>query len=351
MTIILFLLLLSVIICIHEAGHLLFAKLFGVYAYEYSFGMGPALFQKKTKETTYSIRAIPIGGFVALAGESDGDAYPDAVVPEGRRLTDKPAWQRIIILLAGVFMNFLLCLLILSGILLWSGQFAESPEARIVSVTENSPAEKAGLQADDLIIGLKEGPRSMKPKNFQDLQTFFMLVEEEDVEITVLRGEEELTLTVHPEYSEEYRQYMIGITGPGMVIREVNLFNCLYYGFKEMIYLFTVMVESIRTLFFGRNLDQLSGPVGIYTATEESVSYGLAGYLVLMAELSLNVGLLNLLPLPVLDGGQVVITIFEALFRRKLNDKVKIGLMAACWVLLIMLMLFVTWNDISRLMG
>ena len=103
MTIIYFLLLLSAIILIHEAGHLVAAKFFGVYCYEYSFGMGPLLFKKKGKETQYSVRCLPIGGYVAMAGEQDGDElYPDVVVPEGRRLTDKKPWQKIIIMLAGV---------------------------------------------------------------------------------------------------------------------------------------------------------------------------------------------------------------------------------------------------------
>lgn len=350
-TFILFLLMLSLIICIHEAGHLLTAKLFGVYAYEYSFGMGPALFQKKGKETVYSVRAIPMGGFVSLAGESDGDAYPDVEVPEGRRLTDKPTWQRIIILLAGVFMNFLLALVILSMIMLWAGHYAQSPEARIVKVQPDSPAERAGLQDGDLIVKLAEGQRTMKPKTFQDLQTFFLLIEDKSIEMTVLRDGKEITVEVIPEFSEENQQYMIGIQGPNVIYKDVNIFNCWYYGFLEMGYLFSLLVESIRTLLFGHNLDQLSGPVGIYSATEQSVSYGMAGYFLLTAELSLNVGLLNLLPLPVLDGGQIVITLGEAITHRKMSEKVKIAIMGACWILLIALFIFITWNDILRLIG
>ena len=113
MTIIYFLLLLSAIILIHEAGHLVAAKLFGVYCYEFSFGMGPVLLKHKGKETQYSLRALPVGGFVAMAGETDGDeAYPDVEVPAGRRLTEKKPWQKIIIMLAGVFMNFVLAFMI-----------------------------------------------------------------------------------------------------------------------------------------------------------------------------------------------------------------------------------------------
>ena len=131
MTIIYFLLLLSVIITIHEAGHLLAAKKFNVYCYEFSFGMGPLLWHKKTKETQYSIRAIPIGGYVSMAGEADGDEmYPDIEVEDSRRLINKPWWQKIIIMLAGVFMNFLLAWVIFSLIILSAGAFADHRQGR-----------------------------------------------------------------------------------------------------------------------------------------------------------------------------------------------------------------------------
>ena len=349
MTIIYFLILLSVIICIHEAGHLLAAKLFNVYVYEYSFGMGPALFKKQGKETCYSIRAIPMGGFVSLAGETDEDVHPEIEVPEERRLCNKPAWQKIIILLAGVFMNFVLCFVILSMLYLRSGFYPQSPAARIVKVMENSPAERAGLQDGDVIVHLAQGAHTSDPETFQDLQMFFYDLENETVEVTVDRNGTLVTATVNCEKNED-GSYRIGIQGPELEYKQVTLLNCWGYGLKEMGYFVRLMRDSIRTLIFGRNLNQLSGPVGIYSATEQSVSYGLTGYLLLMAELSLSVGIMNLLPLPVLDGGQVVITLFETIFRHKLSEKVKIGLMGACWVLLIGLMVFVTWNDISRLM-
>ena len=347
MTILYFIILLSVIICLHEAGHLIAAKIFGVYCYEYSFGMGPLLFKKQTAETQYSIRAIPIGGYVAMAGESSDEVYQDIPIPEGRKLTDKPIWQRLIILLAGVTMNFLLCYLILTMLVLRAGGFVESPRAYINEVVEDSPAERAGLQAGDVIVSIYADGSLTKPKTFQDMQTVFLLLEEERVDITVSRDGEEVTLEVFPEM----QSYRIGIVGPSAEVVPVNLLNCWKYGAKEMKYFSTLLVAGIRSILSGRNLDQVSGPVGIYTATEQSVSYGLVGYLVLMAEISLNVGLMNLLPLPVLDGGQVVITIGEGILHKPLNEKVRVGLMAACWVLLIGLMVFVTWNDISRLIG
>lgn len=351
--ILLFLLLLSVIICIHEFGHLIAAKMFGVYCFEYSFGMGPVVFKKKGKETQYSVRALPIGGFVSMAGEVDGDeAYPDVEVPEGRRLTDKKPWQKIIVMLAGVFMNFVLCLVIFAGINLYNGTYVSYPKAEVNSVEKDSPAEKAGLQAGDKIIKIvKEDGSSCKPKNYMDISSFVYGYSGVET-YTVQRGEQTLTVEITPEYDEESQSYKIGIYAPEAEREKVNVVNCFYYGAQDMVTITRVMLTTLAGLFFhGSNLDQLSGPVGIYQATSTYASMGIASFLLLIAEMSLNVGIFNLLPLPILDGGQVVVTLVEWVIHKPVNTKVKTVIMGACWVLMIGLMLFVTWNDISRLLG
>ncbi|MBE6129413.1 MAG: RIP metalloprotease RseP [Erysipelotrichaceae bacterium] len=352
MTIIYFLLLLSVIITIHEAGHLLAAKKFNVYCYEFSFGMGPLLWQKKTKETKYSVRAIPIGGYVSMAGETDADElYPDVKVPDERRLINRPWWQRIIILLAGVTMNFLLAWLIFSIVYLSQGVYTESPPAVVGSVRENSPAERAGFEPGDIILEIrKDDGDSVRPKTFMDMQTFYI----DDTEVAtyvIERNGQQLELQVTPEFNEEQQTYLIGITSGDVVVKEVNLINCWYYGAREMKDITSLMIRTITNLFRGIGLNQLSGPVGIYQATETYASFGLLSLLFLMAQLSLNVGIFNLLPLPVLDGGQVVITLAEVITGKKMNEKVKIGLFLVCWIALISLMLFATWNDIARIFG
>ena len=352
MTIIYFLILLSMIIVIHEAGHLLAAKRFGVYCYEFSFGMGPLIWKKKGSETQYSIRAIPIGGYVSMAGETDGDQlYPDVTVPEGRRLIEKPWWQRVIIMLAGVFMNFLLAWVLFSLIILSGGGFRTSPEAIVDIVVAGSPAEAAGFQSGDRILNIeKEDGSSVKPKTYLDMQTFTSGYGEKEI-YTIDRNGEEIVIEVTPEYSEESDAYLIGIVGPDSGYTSVNILNCWYFGAYEMVTITRLMFMTIMSLLRGIGLSQLSGPVGIYQATETYASMGFASFMFLVAQLSLNVGIFNLLPLPVLDGGQIVITLCEAIARRQLNEKIKTGIMLACWVLLIGLMLFVTWNDIVRLIS
>lgn len=348
----LFLIMLSVIICVHELGHLIAAKIFGIYCFEYSFGMGPKLFQKKGKETAYSIRAIPIGGFVSMAGETDGDAaYPDVEVPEGRRLTDQKPWKKIVVMLAGVFMNFVTCVVILGGINLYNGVYVSYPEAMIEQVEPGGPAETAGMQAGDRIVKItKEDGSSVSPSNYMDISSFVYGYSGQETYI-VERDGEQLTFVVTPVYDEESGSCKIGIYSPQPKQSDVNLFNCLYYGFEDMIAIGRVMITTLQGLFFhGSNLDQLSGPVGIYEITSTAASMGIVSFLFLMAQLSLNIGIFNLLPLPVLDGGQVIVTMVEWALHKPLNEKVKTGLMGACWIVLIGFMLFVTWNDISRLL-
>lgn len=148
--IIAFIVLLSVIIVVHELGHMLVAKHFGVYCHEFSLGMGPVLYQKKGKETTYSIRAIPFGGYVLMAGEEDGSQDDETEwlkeVPENRKLTSKPTYQKVLVMLAGVIMNFLLAWVIFIGISLANGYRQSDPLPVVYEVIENSPASEAGLQ-------------------------------------------------------------------------------------------------------------------------------------------------------------------------------------------------------------
>lgn len=351
MTIIYFLLLLTVIICLHEAGHLLAAKLFRVYCFEYSFGMGPLLFQKQIGETKYSLRALPIGGFVSMAGELDGDeAYPDVVVPSGRRLTEVAVWKKIIIMLAGVCMNFVLAWFLCSLIVLNQGIYVDSPKAVVQTVLENSPAEDAGFQAGDIIMHMvSEDSDEISPQTFMDMQVFLLEHSGAKIEYEIMRGEAIIHLSVQPKQNPETETYYIGISAPNPDTHNVNLLNCWYYGAKQLHIIGKMMLSYIAKLFRGIGLNHLSGPVGIYTATKQSSEMGLASYFFLMAQLSLNIGIVNLLPLPVLDGGQVVITLAESLLRKKLNDKIKITIMGVCWVILISLMLFVTWNDVVRL--
>ena len=268
MTAVLFIVLLSIIVTIHEFGHFLVAKAFGVYCFEFSIGMGPAIFTRKGKETQFSIRALPIGGYVAMAGETEGDeAYPNVKVPEGRRITDQKPWKKICIMLAGVAMNFLLAWVIFSMFLLNTGTFKKSSEPVIATVLENSPAEQAGLQAGDRIIKVvKEDGSSVEPNTFLEFQAFNG--DNKDTEtFTILRDGQTVTVDVTPTYNKETDSYMFGISAKAGEQVKINILNCWYYGLVEMQVITSMTVQALLNLVRGKGLNQISAPVGIYPAT------------------------------------------------------------------------------------
>ena len=352
LTILLFLLMLTVIICLHEAGHLLAAKKFGVYCYEYSFGMGPVLRQWQKGETLYSIRALPIGGFVAMAGETEGDeAYPNVAVPDGRRLTQQKTWKRIVIMLAGIFMNFVLAYVIFCGLSLYSGRFAEPQKPIIQEVLPASSAARAGLQTQDEIIKITFADGySKKIRTFSEISYALLESESDAITVTVKRNVETVDLPVTLTKDEETGTWRLGIRGPQIEVKSVNLLNCWKYGGLELTDMTRTMLSTLKRLLHGSGFKQLSGPVGIYRATQETVSLGLVSYIYMIGLLSLNVGIFNLLPLPVLDGGQVVLTLAEHLYGKPLNARFKTIIMIGTWILLLGLMVAVTWNDVLRLL-
>ena len=354
LTLLLFLLLLSLIVVIHEFGHLIAAKAFGVYCHEFSLGMGPKIFSKKFKETTYSLRAIPMGGFVAMAGDNDNalETSVDVEVPVERTLLGIAPWKKIIIMLAGIFMNIILAIFIVAMVLLSNGQYGISPDTTIETVMVDSPAEKAGLEAGDKIIELSfENGASSKPETLDDLKTFLLGYDGNgpiEVKVLDIEGNERICELV-PEYSEEYQSYMLGITSSNIKVVEVNFFNCWYYALDYCFFVLRTIFMSLSQLIRGIGLQNLSGPVGIYQATEQAASMGPQTYFMMMAVISLNVGIFNALPLPIMDGGRVVITLVEMIIGHPISKKMEESLMTASMLLLLALVVYATFQDLTKL--
>ena len=353
MVLILFILLLSVIIVIHEFGHLIAAKIFNVYCHEFSMGMGPLLFKKKFKETTYSLRMIPIGGFVAMAGDTDNalETSVDVEIPYERTLPGISTYKRIIIMFAGIIMNILLALLISSLVFLSVGKYAYASGTVLSDVWENYPAYKAGLRAGDEIVRMEypDLNTSIEPDSFDDITLFMYGNEDKAVTITVERGASEHVFTITPEFNAEENRYMLGISSEGYRIVDVNIGNFIFVGFDYLYSVLKTILFSLSQLFRGIGLNNLSGPVGIYQATSEAVSMGIESYLLMIAVISLNVGVFNALPLPILDGGRVVIAVIEKIIGKPLEEKYINIMMSVSMVLLLGLMLFATLQDILRL--
>jgi len=355
LNILLFVLLLGIIITIHEAGHLIAAKIFNVYCGEFSIGMGPKIFSHKFKETLFCLRAIPIGGYVAMAGDNDNQIEPDvdeSNLPPERTLKGIHPLKKIIIMLAGIFMNLILAVLIVAMIYLSIGKVAVSPKPIINQVTENSPAMSAGLKVGDEVIECKlDNGYSIKPSTFDELSAFLTTYEEGVVHFTIKRDNEQLKIDVTPEFNEEEGRFLMGIMSQERTVADVNFFNCWYYAIIYLRETMKLLITTLLGLFRGVGLKNLSGPVGIYKVTEQAVSMGATTYLNLVAIISLNVGLFNALPLPIMDGGRVLITIIEWIIGKPINEKLEKVIMTASVVLILALLLYVTSQDILKLVG
>ena len=301
--ILVFFVILGAIVLIHELGHFLTAKLFGVYCAEFSIGMGPKLFSKKKGETDYQIRALPIGGYVAMAGEADQeDSELMKDVPYERTLKGIKTWKKCIIMLAGVFMNFVLALVLLIGI--YSFVEVQTNTSEIGSVVKNNGAYNAGVQAGDTINKITINGEEHIIASFSDIQSVL--------------SNENLQLDTDTVTINQFIEYALLI--------------------------FTTLGKLITDLT--HTVSQLSGPVGIYTVTAQVTQSGsISTLLSLTALLSTNIGMFNLLPIPGLDGSQVLFALVEKIIRREIPTKMKYALQMAGLILVIGLMNFVTIND------
>ena len=349
MNLIYFILVMSVLVIVHEFGHLIVAKYFHVYCEEFSIGMGPKIISKKFKETTYSLRALPIGGFVAMAGDNENALETKVVsdIPVERTLLGIAKWKKILIMLAGVVMNFILALVISSSIIASNGVYKLDTLPIVDGVVENSPAANAGMKKGDEIIKVEfNDGRSIKPSSFEDI-LIFSYGNTERIIYTILRENEELQFVMVPELNNG--TYSSGIMIPQPTVVETNIFNSFYYGADYLINTGVNVVKSVGHMITGKGLEQVSGPIGIYNVTAEAASMGFATFINFIGIMSLNLGILNLLPLPVLDGGRILLTAIEMIIRKPINKKLENIIMSISMILLIGLMIYVSFNDIIKL--
>lgn len=342
---ILFILILGVIVLIHEAGHFTWAKLSGVYVYEFAIGMGPKLFGKKIGETEYTVRAIPIGGFCQMAGE-DLDTDEDKKIPKNQRLQSKNCFQRFLIMFFGPGNNFILSLILLFFIaLIWGGT---TMNPIITEVVDKYPAEEAGLSPGDRIIEVN----GHKVTTSDDVSLYLAIAKKDDTnDIKVIKGSGETkTYKVQPAKEEKDGKdvYMFGISMQQE--KTTGLGNAFSYMGNKFCSLVKQMFLTVKFLVTGDiGLDQLSGPVGIYTVVGEQSKAGLASILFLVAYLSINVGFLNLLPLPAFDGGHILFILIEMIAGRPVNPEIENKIHTIGLILLMLLMLFVTIHDVFNL--
>ena len=351
----------SAVIAIHEFGHFAVAKLCGIRVNEFSIGMGPALWKTVRKGTQYTLRALPVGGYVALEGEESPEsqqaeaardrreeAAPAPVPPEegtGIPLNEAPVWQRMLVMVAGAVMNFVLGFVVL--LILLTAQSSPLTSKVIYAVEDSALCGQTGLQAGDEIVAVN-GRRCFVAN---DIIYELVRTEQYRADFTVLRDGQtvELPDVQFDTWTDEAGQVhmSLGFTVYGLaktprnVLREAGN-SMLYYG--------RIIFTSLADLLRGReNINNLSGPVGIVTAIGQAASYGWQDLLQLLALITINLGIFNLLPFPALDGGKVVFLAIEGITGHAVPEKLQGSLTVAAFALLFGLMIFATYNDIIRL--
>lgn len=343
MTLIYFILILGLIVLIHEFGHYFFAKRAGIYVYEFSIGMGPRIFKwtRKNDETEYSIRLIPIGGFVQMAGEEIED---DPDVPKNMKFTTKTFGQKFMTVIAGIMNNFLLAIVLLFLFALFNG--APQNKAIIGDISKGTSAYTSGLKKGDRVLTVN-GKKA-------DTSDIFALELQVNIGKKVTLGVDrdgkfhEITLKAKKVKEDGKEVYRYGF----QITDEVKkgFFESIIYAITKTISLLHQMVLTIFYLVTGSlGLKSFSGPIGIYNIVGLASASGFWSLVSLTALLSVNVGFINLLPLPAFDGGRLLFIIIEKISGKKVNPKLENTIHAIGFFLLMALMLLITYNDIIRL--
>jgi len=346
-----FVIVLGVLIFFHELGHFLLAKAFGVKVETFSLGFGPKLIRKKWGETEYAISLLPLGGYVKMLGEDPEEQEIDPKEIE-RSFMHQSILKRIAIVAAGPIFNLLLAVPLFFVSNLFIGARIMTPE--VGGVTPDSPAEKAGLRKGDLILEI-DGKRV---QTWDDVRKMIIDSREETLNVIIEREGERLSLKVEPEvkrvktlFGEEKDQKVIGIiSAQKFTSVEIGLWDAAKDSFQktwEIIYLtiYTLIKLIERVL----PLSSIGGPLMIGQMTGQIAQENWGYLLPFMAIISINLAILNLLPFPVLDGGMILIFLFEAIIRRPLSIKAREIIQKIGIGFLIFVMILVTWNDLMRI--
>ncbi|MDA8404461.1 MAG: RIP metalloprotease RseP [Desulfobacteraceae bacterium] len=341
---------LGVLIFVHEFGHFLCAKASGVGVEKFSLGFGPKILSKTFGRTEYRLSAIPLGGYVKMVGEQPDEILDPADIPFS--FTHKPVWQRMIIVAAGPVFNFLLAIVIFFGIFWSSGLLMLQPV--IGEVTAGSPAQRAGLLSGDFIKAID----GKSVESWSDLSETIMNSGGKSLRLTVRRGGETLTLSVTPAddvmknvFGEDQHRYIIGVKSTGETItRPLGPVAAFQESLSRTYMICELTVMGIVKVFQGSiSPKTIGGPIMIAQMAGEQVQQGFVNFLAFIALISVNLGILNLFPVPVLDGGHLLFFFIEAVIRRPVSLKTREIAQQVGDFLLLMLMVFVFYNDIMRL--
>lgn len=342
-----FILVLGPLIFIHEFGHFLCAKLFGIRVLKFSLGFGPKVFGRTVGDTEYLVSAFPLGGYVKMYGESLTDEVPSD--QEGFSFSHKAIWQRFLVVFSGPLFNLIFAVLLFSSIFAFMGISQPVNEAIIGGVTVDSPAAKAGLMPNDRILSINGAP----VQKWTDVARLIKLSEGNPVTLTVRRGEQTLTLTGQPKMEKDKNifgevidtRYMLGIRVADELV-PISPGEALQIGALHTWTLIKItLLGIVKIIQKVVPASELGGPIRIAQIAGQQMSAGWANLLHFAGLLSVSLGVLNLFPIPILDGGHLVFFAVEAIRRKPLSVETRERLQMIGLVLLVSLMLFVFYND------
>jgi regulator of sigma E protease len=345
-----FIIVLGVLIFFHEFGHFLIARLFGVGVEKFSLGFGPRLIGKKIGITDYRLSAIPLGGYVKMVGEEPDAEIDPADLPLS--FTHKPVVQRMLIVAAGPVFNILLAVLIFFGIFWASGTFIMKPS--IGSVRAGSPAAAAGLMKGDLITVIN----GIQINSWDEMAEIINASEGHTLSLSVRRQESTLDFSIAPEkmptqniFGEEIQRHVIGIEASReSYSKEMNPFEAFTESLRQSYRVIELMVVIIAKLIKGDiSTDTLGGPIMIAQMAGDSAKAGVGSLIFFIALISINLAIINLLPIPVLDGGHLLFFLIEAIKGSPVSIKVREVAQQVGLFILILLMILVFYNDIHRI--
>lgn len=350
MSVLIFFIVLSILVLVHEAGHFIAARRAGIWVEEFGFGIPPRIWGKKIGDTLYSINALPFGGFVRLHGENseEGVTKPDQAFINKSKLT------RATILTAGVIMNFLLAVFAFAIVYSFTGIPRETDQVRVVETQESSPASEVGIEPEEVIVSVN-GEAVNSVESFQQLMR-----ENSGKEISLeLKGpgEEEKTVLVTPRLDPPEGQGSLGVIITSTEIYTPPIwqrpFVGVYYGLKESIFwgqqIIVGLGSLISRLFVGEVPSDVAGPFGIYAVTTQAARFGILPLINILGVISLNLAILNILPFPALDGGRLLFVAIESAFGKKVVPKIESYVHTIGMVFLLALLFAITAYDIQRL--
>jgi len=343
-TILAFVFVLGVLIFVHELGHFATAKMVGIKVERFSLGFPPRMIGKKIGDTDYCISWLPLGGYVKMAGMID-ESLDGTIKGEPWEFASKPVWQRLIVISAGSIMNLITAVVILSLIIYFTG-LSETAGTQVGQLISGKPAEQIGLKTGDVITAIDQ----QQINTWQELTNIIHKKPNVEIDLEWERDGQAFSAKVIPELQKETNIGMIGI-GPKIENREAGFLESIQHGFIRT-YTFTkVILYSLKVIFTGEQSfkDAVGGPIAIAKMAGESAKLGFESLLFFTAILSINLGIINLFPFPVLDGGHLVLLSVEGIRRKPLPVKTTLVIQKVGMAFLLALMIFIIFNDITKL--